>query len=141
MQTLVLGSASTVRFRALLLEILSGLALGLAVSGLFAMISYMVTQRTREIGIRGALGASPGDIAQFVLGLAMRPVLIGGVIGVAGGLVAAQALRAELFETPPSDPAVITGVVAVLLVASILAALVPAWRAVRIDPAKTLRAE
>ena len=77
MQTLVAASAGEVRFHTRLLEIFAAIALGLAVTGIFAVVSYSVAQRSHEIGLRGALGASRTDIARFVLGLALRPVIIG----------------------------------------------------------------
>ena len=141
MRTLVEDSAAEVRFNALLLEILGGLALALAWSGIFAMVSYSVSHRTREIGIRGALGASPRDVARFVLAIAMRPVSLGACIGIAGALAATRLLQSQLFETAPTDPLVFSAVCLLLLVTALVAASIPAWRATRIDPAEVLRAE
>jgi predicted permease len=129
------------RFNTVLLEIFAGLALVLAISGVFAVVSYAVTQRTHEIGIRGALGATARDIVAFVIGLGLRPVLIGATIGVAGAIAATRALKAQLFETSPLDPLVFAVVLPLLLVAATAAALIPARRAARIDPAITLRSE
>ena len=141
MQELVIGSAAEARFHTLLLEMLAGLALALAVTGIFAVISYMVAQRTREIGIRSALGASPGAVVRFVFGLAMRPVLIGAACGLAGGVAGARLLRSELFETPVIDPVVLGAVVMLLIASAGIAAAVPAWRAARIEAVETLRAD
>jgi putative ABC transport system permease protein len=124
-----------------LLEIFAALALTLAATGTFAVISYTVTQRTREIGIRGALGATPGRIVALVVSLGLRPVLAGGVLGLLGALAAARLLRSELYETRPSDPVALSAAVAVLLAAALVALLGPAWRAARINPGETLRAE
>ena len=104
-------------------------------------MSYSVSQRSREIGIRSALGAGPRDVARFVLAIAMRPVTLGVCAGVAGGLAATRLLRSELFETQPADPAIFALACLILLVTAILAASFPAWRATRIDPAEVLRAE
>ena len=141
MRTLVTDSAVEIRFHTLLLELFAGLALGLAVAGIFAVVSFAVTQRAREIGIRGALGATPPDVARFVLGMAMRPVILGAAVGVAGGLAATRLLQSELFETPPADPLIFFLVVVLIAVTALAAAAIPAWRAIRIDPAEVLRAE
>ncbi len=141
MRTLVVDSAAEVRFHTLLLEIFAGLALGLAVGGIFAVVSYSVSQRRREIGIRGALGASPRDTVRFVLAIAMRPVVAGACLGIAGGLAATRVLQSELFETRAADPVVFGAAIALLIVTAFGAAAGPAWRAKRIDPAEVLRAE
>jgi predicted permease len=141
MQTLVAASAGEVRFQTLLLEIFAALAFGLAVTGIFAVVSYSVAQRSREIGLRGALGASRPDIVRFVLGIALRPVIIGTIAGIAAGLGATRVLQSELFETAPADPVVFASVVVILLMTAAGAASIPAWRATRIDPAEMLRGE
>jgi predicted permease len=141
MEAWVEEAVSQPRFNTVLLEIFAGLALVLAISGVFAVVSYAVTQRTHEIGIRGALGATARDIVAFVIGLGLRPVLIGTLIGVAGAIAATRALKAQLFETSPLDPVVFAVVLPLLLVAATAAALIPARRAARIDPAITLRSE
>jgi predicted permease len=141
MRTVVENSAADVRFHTLLLEIFAGLALGLAVAGIFAVVSYAVSRRTREIGIRGALGATPRDVVRFVIGIAMRPAALGACVGLAGALAATRVLESELFETAPADPLVIAAVVALLASTALAAASIPAWKATRIDPAEVLRAE
>jgi predicted permease len=141
MQTLVVDSAAEVRFHTLLLEIFAGLALGLAIAGIFAVVSYSVSQRTREIGIRGALGATPRDMMRFVLAMAMRPVVVGACVGLAGGLATTRVLQSELFETQAADPAISAIVFVLLIATAVAAASIPAWRATRIDPAEVLRAE
>ena len=141
MQTLIAASAGEVRFHTLLLEIFAAIALGLAITGIFAVVSYSVTQRSHEIGLRGALGASRRDIVRFVLGIALRPVTIGTIAGVAAGLGATRVLQSELFETAPADPVVFASVVVILLMTAAAAASIPAWRATRIDPAEMLRGE
>jgi putative ABC transport system permease protein len=141
MESWVQEAVAQPRFNTVLLEIFAGLALALAISGVFAVVSYAVTQRTHEIGIRGALGATARDIVAFVIGLGLRPVLIGAFIGVAGAIAATRALKAQLFETSPLDPVVFAVVLPLLLVAAAAAALLPARRAARIDPAVTLRSD
>ncbi len=141
MQTLVVDSAVESRFHTFLLEIFAGLALGLAVSGIFAVVSYTVTQRSREIGIRGALGATSRDVTLYVLGIAMRPVAVGACVGVAGGLAVTRVLQSELFETAPTDPVVFASVLGILIATAVVASALPAWRATRIDPATVLRSE
>lgn len=129
------------RFDTILLEIFAALAFLLAIGGVFAVVSFAVTQRTNEIGIRSALGATGRDIASFVLSIGLRPVLAGSLLGVAGAIAGTRALRSQLFETAPLDPAVFAVVVPLLLCAALAACLIPAHRATRIDPAITLRAE
>lgn len=129
------------RFNTVLLEVFAALAFVLAVSGVFAVVSYAVTQRTREIGIRSALGATAQDIASFVIRIGMRPVLAGTLIGVAGAIAGSRVLKSQLFETAALDPAVFAIVLPILLGAAAAAALIPARRAIRIDPAVTLRSE
>jgi putative ABC transport system permease protein len=129
------------RFHTILLELFAGLAFALAIGGVFAVVSYAVTQRTNEIGIRSALGATRQHIASFVLAIGFRPVLTGSLLGVAGALVATRALRSQLFETAPLDPIVFATVIPLLLGAAVIACLIPARRATRIDPSTTLRAE
>jgi ABC-type antimicrobial peptide transport system permease subunit len=141
MRTLVADSAAEVRFHTLLLEIFAGLALGLAITGIFAVVSYNVTQRAKEIGIRTAIGAAPRDVVRFILAIALRPVAFGAGAGIAGEVAAAQVLRSELFDTAPADPAVFTVVLVILLAMALAAAAIPAWRATRIDPLEVLRAE
>ena len=122
-----------------LLGVFAGTALLLALVGLYGALAYSVTQRTHEIGIRRALGAGQPTVLAMVLGQALRLTLI----GVAGGLVAAAALtrvlESFLFEVSATDPATFIVTAALFLVVAILAALIPAWRAARIDPMKALR--
>lgn len=137
----VLEAVAQPRFNAVLLEVFAVFAFVLAVSGVFAAVSYSVTQRTHEIGIRSAVGATARDIAAFVVRLGLRPALAGAAIGVAGALAGARALQSQLFDTPALDPAVFAIVIPLLLGAAVAASLLPARRAVRIDPAVTLRSE
>ena len=141
MDTWIDQAANRPRLQALLLQIFSGLALLLAVTGVFAVMLYSVTQKTHEIGIRSALGATSGDIVAFVVRMGMGPVVVGAVVGFVASLAVARLLRAELFETPPADPVVFGSVALILLASALIAMWVPARRAARIDPAITLRAE
>jgi putative ABC transport system permease protein len=103
------------------------------------MLSYTVARRTREIGIRIALGAVQGDVLGLILRMAARLVLIGLTVGLVGGLALAKLLRSEVFQVPNTDPAAIGGAVALLALAACLACFGPAWRAARLDPMSSLR--
>ena len=126
---------------------LGGLALALTLSGLFSVLSYLVEQRTREIGVRMALGATPRDVTRLVLSQSIRPVAIGLVIG--GG--SAAGLAALLLATPSaaiigeivrvSDPIAYGTSMIAVLAACLAAAAIPAARAARLDPTRTLRQE
>jgi len=117
------------------------IALLLAAAGLYGVISYSLSQRTQEIGIRLALGASPGSVRSMVLSEAGRVVGIGIVIGLAGGILIAQAMRSLLYGVTPFDPATYALVVALLGGVMLAALFVPMRRATRIDPARALRSE
>jgi putative ABC transport system permease protein len=118
-----------------------GLALLIAAMGIFAVISYSVTQRTQEIGIRMALGAEARRVARMVLGQGLRAATVGVVIGAIGAYAMARALGALLYEVPPGDPLVFTGVSIVLVSVAAAAAWIPARRAARVDPMIALRNE
>jgi putative ABC transport system permease protein len=117
------------------------LALVLAGSGLYGVISYSVSQRVQEIGIRMALGAVPGDIRNMVVRQTLTLVLIGTILGLAGGAAIAHAARSILYEVSPSDPATYLGVAAILALVAAASALAPVRRATRIDPLLALRSE
>ena len=142
LEQLVARSISQPRFYMLLLTMFAGVALALAAIGIFGVLSYAVAQRTREIGIRMALGAHHGS----VLGLIVRDAMLMTAGGVVVGLIAAflltEWLVAQLlFETSPHDPATFLLVAGVLALVSLLAAYVPALRATRVDPIVALRGE
>ena len=134
-------ASSQPRFHAALLSVFAALAAALALSGVFAVVSCQVTRRTREIGIRGALGATRADILAFVLKLGLKPVAFGAIAGLCGAMAMARVLESQLYRTSPFDPLVLGAMLAAQLAAAALAAFVPAWRAAAIDPAITLRAE
>jgi predicted permease len=129
------------RFNAFLLALFAGTGLVLALIGLYGVISYLVGQRTQEIGVRLALGATPRTIMNLVLAQAARWTLLGIVLGVAGSLFATRFIRALLFELPANDYAslVISGVL--LLAMAMLAAFIPSRRAARTNPLLALRHE
>ena len=141
MEQRVSRSMSGPRFRTTLLGIFAALALVLAAAGIFGVISYWAGQRTREIGIRVALGAESHDVLQLVLGQGMRLAGVGIVIGLAGGLALSRYLGSLLFGVTSHDPLTFAGVTLVLGGVSALACWVPARRAASVDPMVALRHE
>ncbi|MGH9628073.1 MAG: FtsX-like permease family protein, partial [Bryobacteraceae bacterium] len=129
------------RFNAVLLGLFAGAGLLLAAVGLYGVISFLVEQRTQEIGVRVALGATPGEITKMVLGHAARWTAAGAMLGVAGSLVAARLLSTLLFQIPARDPAPLGGALALLLCVALLAAWIPSRRAALVDPMTALRQE
>jgi ABC-type antimicrobial peptide transport system permease subunit len=116
-------------------------ALILALGGTYGVSSYLVTQRTREIGIRVALGAGRADIVRGVLRTSLMVASAGIVVGVIASLGAARLLESLLFGVAPHDAVILSGVVTVLVTAAVLANLLPARRAARVDPMTSLRAD
>jgi ABC-type antimicrobial peptide transport system permease subunit len=116
-------------------------ALLLAAIGLYGVIAFTVMTRTREIGVRLALGASRAAVLRMVVRDGLSVVLAGLVVGLPLALLLARGVRAFLFQTPPADPVVLTGVGVVLLLAGTLASYLPARRASRVDPAISLRTD
>jgi putative ABC transport system permease protein len=141
MDSLLARSEADRRFALIVFEAFGLVALVLAATGIYGVLSGSVTERTREIGVRAALGASHADILSLVARQAMALTGLGTIIGLAGAVVASQALVALLFGVSRVDPLTYTIVVGVLLIVSIAASAIPAWRAARVDPAITLRAE
>jgi putative ABC transport system permease protein len=131
----------TPRRRTVLLGLLGGLGLALALVGVFGMTAYSVTRRTSEIGVRMAFGARPDQVVRTMLRDAALPIAIGTVLGVGGALAATRVIESFLFETAPRDPMTLAAVAATLALSGCLAALVPAMRAAKVDPATSLRAE
>jgi putative ABC transport system permease protein len=128
-------------FNATLLLGFAVLSLLLAGVGLFGVLSYIVAQRTSEIGIRIALGAQRDQVLRKVLFDGMRPALLGLAFGLLASSAVVQLIRAMLYQTQPLDPLVFAAVAAVLLLVATLACMMPAWRASRLDPMQALRAE
>lgn len=129
------------RFRAMLLTAFSLAALMLAAVGLYGVLSFAVTARTREIGIRIALGAGRARVQRLVVAEGLALVGVGVVIGLAGAMGAARLLRAFLFELTPNDPITYAVIIIVLVVTAVLASWAPGRRASRVDPVIALRAE
>jgi len=117
------------------------LSLLLASVGLYGVLSYLTTQRTSELGIRMALGAQRDQLLQLMLIDGLRPALFGLGLGLVGSLAATRIFQSMLFGTKPLDPVVLSGVIATLLAVAVVACLVPAWRASRLDPMQALRTE
>jgi ABC-type antimicrobial peptide transport system permease subunit len=129
------------RFYAALVGVFAVVAIALAAIGIYGVLAYAVSQCTREIGIRLALGARPAQIRTLVLAHGMQLLLIGSGIGVLGTLAISRSLQTVLFETSGLDPRIYLGVGAVLFTATLLASWLPARRASRVDPIVALRYE
>jgi putative ABC transport system permease protein len=141
MDEILSDSVSGARFRTQLLAGFAAVALLLAVVGLYGMLAYTVTQRSREMGIRIALGARPMSVFRLVLRQGMSLVTIGVALGVAGALAATRLLSTQLFAVAPTDPVVFVGVAVALTVAGFAACVIPARRATHADPILALRQE
>ncbi len=127
------------RFNTILMTLLAGTGLVLAALGIYSVIAWLVAQRTREIGVRMALGASTGDVIRMTSVHGLKPVVAGLVVGLAGALGATGLLQNQLFEVGPRDPITLISTALVLLVVGGAAAAIPAWRATAIDPSTALR--
>jgi len=141
MDDLLAASAAERRFALILFEAFGLAALLLAAAGIYGVLSGSVAERTREIGVRSALGASRKSILGLVLRQGLSLTGLGVVIGLAGAVGASQAIRAMLFGVSHLDPVTYLGVIVLLAGVSLVACSVPAWRAIRVDPATTLRVE
>jgi putative ABC transport system permease protein len=141
MEAVVDSSVSQRRFSMLLLLIFAGVAVVLASLGIYGVIAYTVTQRTRELGIRMALGARHADILGLMLGQGMRMTLVGVGIGLTLALLLGRLLSTLLYGIKAHDPLTFAGVAALLVGVALFACWVPARRATKVDPAVTLRAE
>lgn len=141
MEGLVAASEAERRFALIVFEAFAMVALALAATGIYGVLSGSVTERMREIGVRSALGASRADIVALVVRQAMTLTGFGVALGLAGAMVASRALITLLFGVSRLDPITYLGVIALLGAVSAMAAWVPAWRAARVDPTITLRME
>jgi putative ABC transport system permease protein len=129
------------KFAMALLTAFSVVALALSVVGLYGVIAYSVTQRTREIGIRVALGAAPSAVTGLVVGSGLRLTVAGVLIGVVAAMASTQLLSSLLFAVAPADPATFVGIAVIVAAIALLASYVPARRALSIDPMEALRAD
>ena len=135
------ASVAEPRFRTMLLGLFSAIALLLAAIGIFGVISFSVSRRTREIGVRMALGATPASIRHLVLGESAKLVLFGLAAGIPAALILTHFLSALLFDISATDPLTFIGVSLLLMLVALAAAYLPARRAIRIDPMAALRCE
>ena len=141
MSTYLARSTEQPRLSVMLLTGLGALALVLAVIGIYGVVSYSVAQRTQEIGVRMALGATRADVLRMVVGQAIALIAGGIVLGVAVAFVSSSVMESLLYEISPRDPATLAAIAALLAAVGILAAVMPAHRATRVDPLLALRAE
>ncbi|MES2306133.1 MAG: ABC transporter permease [Gemmatimonadota bacterium] len=153
MDELVSISTGPRRFSMVLLTVFSVLAAGLAAIGLYGVMSYTVTQRSKELGVRLALGATPGEVQKLVMGQGMRLAIVGVGFGLVAALVFTNLLKALdtkaalgatdrlLFQVSPNDPATFVGIPLLLLAVTLLATWLPARRATSVDPVEALRGE
>jgi putative ABC transport system permease protein len=129
------------RFFALLAGAFAILALTLAAIGLYGVLAYTVSQRTTEIGVRMALGATASEVFRLVIGEGLRLTAAGLAFGIVGSLAVGRLLATMLFGVGPADPRILAGTAAVLVAAAAFACVIPARRATRVDPMIALRAE
>lgn len=141
MENVVRRSFGDRRLYAATLSTLATIAMLLAAIGIYGVMAYAVVQQTRAIGVRVALGAKPRHVLQLVLGQAFRLAVGGVVLGLCGAFFASRILRSLLYGVNPIDPLSLIAATAPLMGAALLASLIPAWRAMRIEPAVALRYE
>jgi ABC-type antimicrobial peptide transport system permease subunit len=141
MQANIAGVVGMDRFGAVLMGALAALGLALAIIGLYGVMAYSVSKQTREIGLRVALGAHPGDILKMVVGRGARLVASGLVLGLLGASLLTRFLSGVLYGTKPSDPVIFGMVSLVLATVALAACLLPARRATKVDPLVALRYE
>lgn len=139
--TMQSDAAASPRLTAVLLAVFAGVALAITITGIGGLIAFSVSQRTREIGIRMALGARPGSVLTLVLRQGLELVAAGVAIGLIGSLAFTRFFRAMLFEVTPGDPITFALVIVAVVITTVVATVLPARRAARIDPVEALRSE
>ncbi len=140
METVAAQSVASRRSSMLLLAIFGALALTLAAAGIYGVMAQLVALRTAEIGVRMTLGARPPDVVRMVLREALLHAGVGLAIGVVAGVLLMRSFRFLLYGIHPADPMTLIGVAAVLIATATAACLIPAWRAMKVDPVQALRA-
>jgi len=141
LDAVISNSFAARRLSMILFSVFAALALALACVGIYGVVSYLVGQRTREIGARMALGAQPADILRLVLGQGARMALVGVAIGIVAALALTRFMANQLFGVSARDPLTLLGVAALLMVVAVAACYIPARRALRVDPIVALRHE
>ena len=141
LQQVYSASLGSRRFNLILIAFFGVVALVLATAGVFGVMAYSVSRRTREIGVRVALGARSRDVLKMILSQGLRTILIGLLIGLAGSLALTRTMASLLFEVTATDPLTFAAVIALLIAAALLACYIPARRATKVDPIVALRYE
>jgi putative ABC transport system permease protein len=141
MDQVVSATMSGSRFTGLLLSTFAAIALALSAIGVYGVLSYLVTRRTREIGIRVAIGAGRLEVLRLVLRSGLALAMVGLVVGLGVAAVATRSMQVLLYNVEPIDPATFAAVAVLLAAVALLASLVPAWRATRVDPVVALKTE
>jgi predicted permease len=141
MEGLISESLSPQRFNVLLLGAFAGLALVLAAVGIYSVLSYTVRRRVREIGIRMALGANHANVLRMIVTDGMKPILLGVAIGLAAALALGRIVASLIYGVTATDPLTYAGVALLLVAVGLIATVLPAFRATRIEPVRTLREE
>jgi len=139
MERLMARSVAPRRFNMLLLGLFALVGLALASVGLYGVMSYMVTQRTREIGVRMALGANKGDVLRLLIGEGMKLALIGALLGLGGALALTRLLKTLLFGVSATDPLTFLAIATLMIIVALLSCWIPARRAASLDPLVSLR--
>jgi len=125
----------------LLLGVFAGVALLLATVGIYGAVAYSVEQRTGEIGVRMALGAQTADVLELIVSQGMKPVIIGLAVGIVATFALGRLIASQLFDVSAHNPALLSGATLLLAATALVACLLPARRATRVDPIQALRAE
>jgi len=141
MDEVIAQSISPQRFNLLLLASFAALALLLAAVGIYSVLSYSVRRRVREIGIRMALGATPAQVLRMVVGDGLKPIILGVAIGLAAAVALSRVVASLIYGVRPTDPLTFSVVALLLIVVGVLASIIPAYRATRVEPIRILREE